>query len=112
MYSQHYKQPSHGINAVRPHSPLIKFPNRLGVPRPNVQEALMMAAAAQSSGTHSLRPPAAPMAAPPRPLSTAPPSRVAGPPDTAASVASLPPRYRRKPLAAEEMDYIQRGGPE
>ncbi|XP_035246525.1 28S ribosomal protein S36, mitochondrial-like isoform X2 [Anguilla anguilla] len=100
------------VQAVRPHSPLIKFPNRLGVPRPNVQEALMMAAAAQSSGTHSLRPPAAPMAAPPRPLSTAPPSRVAGPPDTAASVASLPPRYRRKPLAAEEMDYIQRGGPE
>ncbi|KAJ8260760.1 hypothetical protein COCON_G00164830 [Conger conger] len=100
------------VQAVRHHSPLIKFPNRLGVPRPNVQEALMMAAPAQSSGTHSLPPPAVPPAAPLRPLSVDPPRRPADPLDTAASVASLPPRYRRKPLAAEEMDYIQRGGPE
>ncbi|XP_061071842.1 alpha-ketoglutarate dehydrogenase component 4-like isoform X2 [Conger conger] len=79
------------VQAVRHHSPLIKFPNRLGVPRPNVQEALMMAAPAQSSGTHSLPPPAVPPAAPLRPLSVDPPRRPADPLDTAASVASLPP---------------------
>ncbi|KAJ8338682.1 hypothetical protein SKAU_G00354680 [Synaphobranchus kaupii] len=102
------------VQAVRPHLPLIKFPDRLGVSRPNVQEAMMtMVAPAQSSGTHSLPQPAGQMAAPPRPLSTAPPSRqVPGPPDTAASIANVPLRYRRKLLAAEEMDYIQRGGPE
>ncbi|KAJ8287207.1 hypothetical protein GJAV_G00048900 [Gymnothorax javanicus] len=90
------------VQAVRPHSPLIKFPNRLGVPRPEVQEIPMtMVAPAQMSGAHSSPPPTA-----------APPTQAVGPPDTAASVAGLPPRYRRRPLAAEEIDYIQRGGPE
>ncbi|KAJ8395606.1 hypothetical protein AAFF_G00030870 [Aldrovandia affinis] len=100
------------LQAVRPRAPLIKFPNRLGIPRPNVQEAVKMAVPAQSSGTHSLPQLAAPTLAPPRPLSTVPPSRVTSTPDTAASIKDLPHRYRRKALAAEEIDYIQRGGPE
>ncbi|KAF1389343.1 hypothetical protein PFLUV_G00072450 [Perca fluviatilis] len=57
------------IQAVRPHAPLIKFPKRQDVARPNVQEALK-------------------------------------------TLALLPARYRRRPMAVDEMDYIQRGGPE
>ncbi|XP_036385850.1 28S ribosomal protein S36, mitochondrial-like [Megalops cyprinoides] len=130
------------IQAVRPHAPLIKFPNRLGVPRPkgeflilannpqlmlaganakcsmlvsmsiSVQEALKIAAPPQSSGTHSLP---QSVASTPRPVavaSVASPSRDATPPDTAATAKALPQKYRRRTLAVEEMDYIQRGGPE
>ncbi|KAM4616075.1 alpha-ketoglutarate dehydrogenase component 4 isoform 3-T4 [Polymixia lowei] len=70
------------IQAVRPHAPLIKFPNRQGIPKPN--------------------------AAPPslsRP--TGPLTLLPGAPDTLASVQLLPQRYRRRVMAVEEMDYIQ-----
>ncbi|EDL00794.1 mCG116118, isoform CRA_d, partial [Mus musculus] len=35
-----------------------------------------------------------------------------GPPDTAEIIKSLPQKYRRKPMSQEEMEFIQRGGPE
>uniref|UniRef100_A0ABK0LI50 Alpha-ketoglutarate dehydrogenase subunit 4 n=1 Tax=Rattus norvegicus TaxID=10116 RepID=A0ABK0LI50_RAT len=35
-----------------------------------------------------------------------------GPPDTAELIKSLPQKYRRKPMSQEEMEFIQRGGPE
>ncbi|XP_005366622.1 28S ribosomal protein S36, mitochondrial [Microtus ochrogaster] len=35
-----------------------------------------------------------------------------GPPDTAEILKTLPHKYRRKPISQEEMDFIQRGGPE
>uniref|UniRef100_A0A8C9W3Q5 Alpha-ketoglutarate dehydrogenase subunit 4 n=1 Tax=Scleropages formosus TaxID=113540 RepID=A0A8C9W3Q5_SCLFO len=95
---------------VRPHTPLIKFPNRLNIPRPNVQEALKIVIAnppETSAGSHSLRPSAASESRPPEPQRQLP-----GTPDTAAAVRDFPQRYRRRPLALEEMDYIQRGGPE
>ncbi|XP_023120233.1 28S ribosomal protein S36, mitochondrial isoform X2 [Amphiprion ocellaris] len=76
------------IQAVRPHAPLIKFPNRQGVPKPNA------AAPPLISRPHV-------------PLTPIP-----GTPDTLASIQLLPARYRRRPLSADEMDYIQRGGPE
>ncbi|CAI5649873.1 unnamed protein product [Oreochromis niloticus] len=76
------------IQAIRPHAPLIKFPNRQGLPRPNA------AASPQLSRPH------------------APLTPIPGTPDTLASIQLLPARYRRRPLAADEMDYIQRGGPE
>ncbi|XP_018614575.1 alpha-ketoglutarate dehydrogenase component 4 isoform X3 [Scleropages formosus] len=85
------------IQVVRPHTPLIKFPNRLNIPRPNET----------SAGSHSLRPSAASESRPPEPQRQLP-----GTPDTAAAVRDFPQRYRRRPLALEEMDYIQRGGPE
>jgi len=34
-------------------------------------------------------------------------ARLPGSPDTLASIQLLPQRYRRRPLVAEEMDYIQ-----
>ncbi|KAG7476574.1 hypothetical protein MATL_G00084430 [Megalops atlanticus] len=100
------------IQAVRPHAPLIKFPNRLGVPRPNVQEALKIAAPPQSSGTHSLPQSVVSTPRPAGAATVASPSRDTTPPDTAATARALPQKYRRRTLAVEEMDYIQRGGPE
>ncbi|XP_029018937.1 28S ribosomal protein S36, mitochondrial [Betta splendens] len=98
------------IQAVRPHAPLIKFPNRQDVPRPNVQEVLKVLTANLPQHTA----PSASIAAAPPPLSRpyAPLTSVASTPDTLASVQLLPARYRRRPLTLDEMDYIQRGGPE
>ncbi|KAF3695616.1 28S ribosomal protein S36, mitochondrial [Channa argus] len=95
------------IQAVRPHAPLIKFPNRLGIPRPSAQEVLKTLAV-------NLPQPSEPSTAAPPPLSRphAPLTPVPGTPDTLASVQLLPARYRRRPLTVEEIEYIQRGGPE
>ncbi|KAM4746736.1 alpha-ketoglutarate dehydrogenase component 4 isoform 1-T2 [Anableps anableps] len=96
------------IQAVRPHAPLIKFPNRQDMPRPNVQEALKLIGLnvpqhnAPSSASVS---PA--LSSPQVPLTPIP-----GTPDSLASIQQLPARYRRRPLTLDEMDYIQRGGPE
>ncbi|MBN3300518.1 alpha-ketoglutarate dehydrogenase component 4 [Amia ocellicauda] len=102
------------VQAVRPHAPLIKFPDRLSTPRPSVQEALKMVVGtpAQTPGTHSLPQSVSAASRPPGTSSVAPRSHTAAPPDTAATIAGLPPRYRRRTIATEEMDYIQRGGPE
>ncbi|KAF7695530.1 28S ribosomal protein S36, mitochondrial [Silurus meridionalis] len=96
------------VQVVRPHAPRIKFPNRQDMPRPNVQEAIKLLIAnmphtptpeAVQSTTPALRP-------------TGPISRLPGTPDSITIVKELPQRYRRRALAIEEMDYIQRGGPE
>ncbi|XP_068422677.1 alpha-ketoglutarate dehydrogenase component 4 [Clinocottus analis] len=92
------------IQAIRPHAPLIKFPQRQDVPRPNVQETLKLLAV--SSPPHSAPTPA------PSPRPHVPLTLISGTPDSLASIQLLPARYRRRPMAAEEMDYIQRGGPE
>uniref|UniRef100_A0A3Q3WPR0 Uncharacterized protein n=1 Tax=Mola mola TaxID=94237 RepID=A0A3Q3WPR0_MOLML len=94
--------------AVRPHTPLIKFPNRQEAARPNAQEALKTLAvnfAPQNT--------AASAASPPQLLKAhVPLTPIPGTPDTLASIQLLTARYRRRPLAVEEMEYIQRGGPE
>ncbi|XP_061874582.1 alpha-ketoglutarate dehydrogenase component 4 isoform X2 [Colius striatus] len=41
-----------------------------------------------------------------------PVSRVQGTPDTSELARTLPQKYRRKLMSAEEIEYIQRGGPE
>lgn len=41
-----------------------------------------------------------------------PVSRVQGTPDTSELTRSLPQKYRRKQMSDEEIEYIQRGGPE
>lgn len=92
------------IQAVRPHAPLIKFPNRQGLPKPNAQEALK--AIAVNLPQHSAESPPS-LSRPHVPLTPIP-----GTPDTLASIQLLPARYRRRPLTADEMEYIQRGGPE
>ncbi|XP_069483497.1 alpha-ketoglutarate dehydrogenase component 4 [Ambystoma mexicanum] len=98
------------VQVVKPHAPLMKFPDRKGSPRPDVQEALKAMvfpftpptpAAQQSSGTR-----------PPGVQSASTVVKVQGIPDTLDTVKALPPKYRRKSLTTEEMEYIQRGGPE
>ncbi|KAJ8005718.1 hypothetical protein DPEC_G00120820 [Dallia pectoralis] len=91
--------------AVKPHAPLIKFPSREGIPRPNVHEALK---------TLAVSFPSSPPAVASHLLSRAPglPTRLTGTPDSVATIKELPERYRRRPLEIDEMEYIQRGGPE
>ncbi|XP_034397755.1 28S ribosomal protein S36, mitochondrial [Cyclopterus lumpus] len=92
------------IQAIRPRAPLIKFPQRQDVPRPNVQEALKTLAV--NSSPHSAL--TSPLSSRPH----VPLTFISGTPDSLASIQLLPARYRRRPMAVEEMDYIQRGGPE
>ncbi|KAK6494752.1 28S ribosomal protein S36 [Huso huso] len=103
------------VQTVKPHAPLIKFPDRLGSPRPNVQEALktmIMTSPPQSTGTQMAQSAVGSVCRPPGPPSSASLSWLPGPPDTASSVRALPHKYRRTTMAEEEMGYIQRGGPE
>ncbi|CAL8249207.1 unnamed protein product [Merluccius merluccius] len=92
------------FGAIRPRAPLIKFPDRLGLPKPNAQEALKVLAVTHPQPSLGATPPAA------RPA--IPFTRLPGSPDTLASIQLVPQRYRRRPMVVEEMDYIQRGGPE
>nr|XP_033785683.1 28S ribosomal protein S36, mitochondrial isoform X2 [Geotrypetes seraphini] len=91
--------------AVKPHAQLIKFPERKTSPRPNVQEALksmvLTPTASQSLGARA-----------PRMLNMSSLSKTQETPDTSDLVRTLPQKYRRKAMSIEEMDYIQRGGPE
>lgn len=98
------------IQVVRPHAPLIKFPNRLGIPKPNAQEALKILAV--NLPEHNAPSPASAAAPPPLSRPHVPLTPIPGTPDTLASIQLLPARYRRRPLTADEMDFIQRGGPE
>ncbi|XP_030421728.1 28S ribosomal protein S36, mitochondrial [Mauremys mutica] len=96
------------VQVVKPHTPLIKFPDRKNSPKPKMQESLqarvppLHASAAQMSVGD--RPPAL------QNISSI--SRVQGTPDTTELVKTLPQKYRRKLMSDEEMEYIQRGGPE
>ncbi|XP_062310107.1 28S ribosomal protein S36, mitochondrial isoform X2 [Osmerus eperlanus] len=97
------------VQTVRPHAPLIKFPNRNGIPKPNVSEALKTLVASPPQSSPS---PPVTAATPPIPRPPGPIARLPGFPDSLATVQELPQRYRRRPLTLEEMNYIQRGGPE
>ncbi|KAL3062685.1 hypothetical protein OYC64_002478 [Pagothenia borchgrevinki] len=92
------------IQAIRPHAPLIKFPNRQEFSRPNVVEVLK--ALVVNTSPHKAPAP------PPIPRPHVPLTPISGTADTLASIQLLPARYRRRPMTVEEMDYIQRGGPE
>ncbi|XP_064294380.1 alpha-ketoglutarate dehydrogenase component 4 [Phalacrocorax carbo] len=96
------------VQVVKPHTPLIKFPDRKSSPRPKIQESLQAnvpsphASKAQDSiGGQSLAF-----------QNISPVSRVHGTPDTSELARSLPQKYRRKLISDEEIEYIQRGGPE
>ncbi|XP_075595387.1 alpha-ketoglutarate dehydrogenase component 4 [Balearica regulorum gibbericeps] len=96
------------VQVVKPHTPLIKFPDRKSSPRPKIQESLqasvpsLHASKAQgSAGGRSLAF---------QNISAV--SRVQGTPDTSELARTLPQKYRRKLMSDEEIEYIQRGGPE
>ncbi|KAK1801481.1 hypothetical protein P4O66_022743 [Electrophorus voltai] len=97
------------VQAVRPHVPLITFPNRQGLAKPNVQEALKLLVA---SMPQTSTPSAPAQAATGVGRTTGAAEWLSGSPDSVAVIKQLPQKYRRRALLPEEMDYIQRGGPE
>ncbi|NP_001091289.1 mitochondrial ribosomal protein S36 S homeolog [Xenopus laevis] len=99
------------VQVVKPHVPAIRFPDRKNSPKPSVQEALKS----------MIYPFSAPSVIPHQGATGNPSSgtqntpsvhRVPSKPDTLAVIKPLPQKYRRKILSNEEMEYIQRGGPE
>uniref|UniRef100_A0A671U8X8 Alpha-ketoglutarate dehydrogenase subunit 4 n=1 Tax=Sparus aurata TaxID=8175 RepID=A0A671U8X8_SPAAU len=93
------------IQAVRPHTPLIKFPKRTDIPKPNAQEALKTLAVNFSPHNAPGSPSA--VAPPPLPRPHVPLTPIPGTPDTLASIQLLTARYRRRPMTVDEMEYIQ-----
>ncbi|XP_064258667.1 alpha-ketoglutarate dehydrogenase component 4-like isoform X4 [Passer domesticus] len=96
------------VQVVKPHTPLIKFPDRKSSPRPKILESLQTSMpslgaskAQESVGGRS-----------PGFQNISPVRRVQGIPDTSESTRTLPQKYRRKLMSDEEIEYIQRGGPE
>ncbi|XP_008689559.1 28S ribosomal protein S36, mitochondrial [Ursus americanus] len=90
------------VQVVKPHTPLIRFPDRRDNPKPNVSEVLRSAGLPSHSSVsqHSKG-------------SKSPDLLMhQGPPDTADIIKTLPQKYRRKLVSQEEIEFIQRGGPE
>ncbi|XP_004872886.1 28S ribosomal protein S36, mitochondrial [Heterocephalus glaber] len=91
------------VQVVKPHTPLIRFPDRRDNPKPSVSEALRSAGIPSHSSVisqHSKGSKSPELLMHP------------GPPDTAEILKTLPQKYRRKLISQEEMEFIQRGGPE
>ncbi|NWH45425.1 RT36 protein, partial [Fregata magnificens] len=91
------------VQAVKPHNPLIKFPDRKSSPRPKIQESLQASVpsldaskAQESVGGRSLAF-----------QNVSPVIRVQGIPDTSELARTLPQKYRRKLMSDEEIEYIQ-----
>ncbi|XP_070794941.1 cyclin-dependent kinase 7 isoform X2 [Pituophis catenifer annectens] len=91
------------IQVVKPHTPLIKFPDRKSTPKPYMQESLqsrvppLHGIASQFSAENKA----------PSSQNTLFTGRIQGIPDTAELIRTLPQKYRRKPMSVEEMEYIQ-----
>uniref|UniRef100_A0A8C5VUG2 Mitochondrial ribosomal protein S36 n=1 Tax=Microcebus murinus TaxID=30608 RepID=A0A8C5VUG2_MICMU len=82
---------------------VVKFPDRRDNPKPNVSEALRSAGLPSHSSAISQHPK----------RSKSPDLLIhQGPPDTAEIIKTLPQKYRRKRVSQEEIEFIQRGGPE
>ncbi|XP_057555072.1 alpha-ketoglutarate dehydrogenase component 4 isoform X1 [Hippopotamus amphibius kiboko] len=91
------------LQVVKPHTPLIRFPDRRDNPKPNVSEVLRSAGLPSHSSSISQHSKG----------SKSPDWLMhQGPPDTAEIIKTLPQKYRRKLVSQEEMEFIQRGGPE
>uniref|UniRef100_A0A2K6GMF5 28S ribosomal protein S36, mitochondrial n=1 Tax=Propithecus coquereli TaxID=379532 RepID=A0A2K6GMF5_PROCO len=75
------------IQVIKPHTPLIRFPDRRDNPKPNISEALRSRGLPSHSSAISQH------------------SRGSKSPDLLIT-------YRRKSVAQEEIKFIQRGGPE
>lgn len=88
---------------VKPHTPLIRFPDRRDNPKPNVSEVLRSTGLPSHSSSISQHSKG----------SKSPDWLMhQGPPDTAEIIKTLPQKYRRKLVSQEEIEFIQRGGPE
>ncbi|XP_035166651.1 28S ribosomal protein S36, mitochondrial isoform X1 [Oxyura jamaicensis] len=103
------------VQVVKPHTPLIKFPDRTSGPRPksfaiwvSVQESLQ----ASVPSPHASKAQESVGGRAPAFQSISPVSRVQGAPDTSELARTFPQKYRRKLMSDEEIEYIQRGGPE
>ncbi|XP_041519619.1 28S ribosomal protein S36, mitochondrial [Microtus oregoni] len=91
------------VQVVKPHTPLIRFPDRRDNPKLSASDVLRSAGLPSHSSVISQHSKG----------STSPDLLMhPGPPDTAEILKTLPHKYRRKPISQEEMDFIQRGGPE
>ncbi|XP_041514779.1 28S ribosomal protein S36, mitochondrial-like [Microtus oregoni] len=91
------------VQVVKPHTPLIRFPDRRDNPKLSASDVLRSAGLPSHSSVISQYSKG----------STSPDLLMhPGPPDTAEILKTLPHKYRRKPISQEEMDFIQRGGPE
>uniref|UniRef100_A0A8V0Y857 Alpha-ketoglutarate dehydrogenase subunit 4 n=1 Tax=Gallus gallus TaxID=9031 RepID=A0A8V0Y857_CHICK len=98
----------HRAAVVKPHTPLIKFPDRKSGPRPKIQESLQ----ASVPSPHASNAQESVGGRPPAFQNISPVSRAHGAPDTSELARILPQKYRRKLVSVEEIEYIQRGGPE
>uniref|UniRef100_A0A8V0YF32 Alpha-ketoglutarate dehydrogenase subunit 4 n=1 Tax=Gallus gallus TaxID=9031 RepID=A0A8V0YF32_CHICK len=96
------------LQVVKPHTPLIKFPDRKSGPRPKIQESLQ----ASVPSPHASNAQESVGGRPPAFQNISPVSRAHGAPDTSELARILPQKYRRKLVSVEEIEYIQRGGPE
>ncbi|XP_005860206.1 PREDICTED: 28S ribosomal protein S36, mitochondrial [Myotis brandtii] len=90
------------VQVVKPHTPLISFPNRRDNPKPNVSEVLRSAGLPSHSSLISQHS---------KGSKSSDWLIHQGPPDTAEIIKILPQKYKRK-LVSQEVEYIQRGGPE
>ncbi|XP_054421725.1 alpha-ketoglutarate dehydrogenase component 4-like [Pteronotus mesoamericanus] len=90
------------IQVVKPHTPLITFPNRRDYPKPNVPEVLRSAGLPSHSSSISQH----------FKGSKSPEWLMhQGPPGTAQIIKTLPSKYRKKPMSQEEIEFIQCGSP-
>ncbi|XP_038661516.1 28S ribosomal protein S36, mitochondrial isoform X2 [Scyliorhinus canicula] len=94
------------VQIVKPHQQLIKFPDRNISPLPNVHKALKLINHPILSNSIQGQQSTAPSSV------SVPISQLSGPRDTVEIIRSLPQKYRRQPIPLDEMEYIQRGGPE
>ncbi|XP_057650224.1 alpha-ketoglutarate dehydrogenase component 4-like [Chionomys nivalis] len=99
------------VQVVKPHTPLMRFPDRRDNPKLSASDVSRSAGLPSHSSVISQHSKG----------SISPDLLMhPGPPDTAEILKTLPQwgwrdgseKYRRKPISQEEMDFIQRGGPE
>ncbi|NWW57564.1 RT36 protein, partial [Ifrita kowaldi] len=88
---------------VKPHTPLIKFPDRKSGPRPKIQESLQ----ASVPSLHASKAMESVGGISPALQNISPVSRVQGTPDTSELTRTLPQKYRRRQMSDEEIEYIQ-----
>uniref|UniRef100_A0A8C5M1Q8 Alpha-ketoglutarate dehydrogenase subunit 4 n=1 Tax=Leptobrachium leishanense TaxID=445787 RepID=A0A8C5M1Q8_9ANUR len=98
------------VQVVKQHVPAIRFPDRKNSPKPNVQEALKSMTFSFTSPSVTLHHAAS--GNPPGAQNMSSVRKAQITPDTSDLLKSLPQKYRRKPMSSDEMEYIQRGGPE
>ncbi|XP_031548820.1 28S ribosomal protein S36, mitochondrial-like isoform X2 [Actinia tenebrosa] len=104
-----FKMASTGRQILRRHNQLIKFPNRIRIhknPSPNNSTPEISSTIAEfSKRLPHLKPlnPTSAFVSENKSLPTV---------DDAVLFESLPQRYRRRTISREEMEYIERGGPE